>query len=79
MKRITKETHFDLKEKRIYTKINPTYAIQMFEEFEVETLEGIVRGKIGDYLLWDMDENPYMCDKEIFEKTYKKITDPWRD
>ncbi len=45
-------------------------AKQVFEKFEVETMEGIMKGKKGDYLMKGVDGELYVCDKEIFEKTY---------
>jgi len=48
-------------------------AIQMDKDFNVFTLEGIHKGKAGDYLLQGVDKEVYPCKKEIFEKTYKKI------
>ena len=42
----------------------------MQEEFEVETLEGTLRGRAGDYLMMGVNGELYPCAKEIFEKTY---------
>lgn len=44
------------------------------EEFRVNTLEGNYKqGKAGDYLMRGIDGELYICDKEIFEKTYDFI------
>lgn len=44
------------------------------EEFRVNTLEGNYKqGKPGDYLMQGIDGELYICDKEIFEKTYDWI------
>ncbi len=49
-------------------------AIQMNEEFRVNTLEGNYKqGKPGDYLMRGIEDELYICDKEIFEKTYDFI------
>ncbi len=40
------------------------------EGFEVTTLEGKVKGKQGDYLMFGVDGEKYPCAKHIFEKTY---------
>ncbi len=46
-------------------------AKQIEEEFRVNTLEGNYKqGKAGDYLMKGIDGELYICDKEIFEKTY---------
>ncbi len=47
------------------------HAKQMQETFRVCTLEGDYKlGKIGDYLMQGVDGELYICDKDIFEKTY---------
>jgi len=47
------------------------HASQINEEFRVNTLEGNYKqGKPGDYLMRGVDGELYICDKEIFEKTY---------
>jgi hypothetical protein len=47
------------------------YSKQISEEFQVESLEGNYKqGKAGDHLMRGIDGELYICDKEIFEKTY---------
>jgi hypothetical protein len=47
------------------------HAKQIGEDFRVNTLEGNYKqGKAGDYLMRGIDGELYICDKEIFEKTY---------
>lgn len=49
----------------------PVYAKQMDTSFTVDTLEGNYKqGKPGDYLMKGVDGELYICDKDIFEKTY---------
>ncbi len=49
----------------------PVHAKQINEAFRVNTLEGNYKqGKAGDYLMKGIDGELYICDKEIFEKTY---------
>jgi hypothetical protein len=49
----------------------PIKATQMFAEFRVQTLEGDYKqGKPGDYLMCGIEGELYICDKDIFEKTY---------
>lgn len=50
-------------------------AEQMETEFEVETLEGRMRGKAGDYLIEGVEGELYPCDSRIFEKTYEAVND----
>ena len=52
------------------------YAVQIFEEFRVKSLEGdYAQGKPGDYLMRGVKGEHYICDKEIFESTYDFIND----
>lgn len=47
------------------------HAKQINEPFRVDTLEGNYKqGKAGDYLMQGIDQELYICDKDIFEKTY---------
>jgi hypothetical protein len=48
-------------------------AVQINEEFEVETLEGTMKGKAGDYLVEGIAGELYPCDKEIFKQTYEAV------
>ena len=46
-------------------------AAQMTEDFQVESIEGNYKqGKAGDYLMCGVDMELYICDKEIFDKSY---------
>jgi len=46
-------------------------AIQVTEPFEVETLEGVMQGKVMDYLVKGIKGELYPVDKEIFEESYE--------
>lgn len=48
-------------------------AIQMEEDFFVDTLRGIACGKEGDYLMIGVKGERYPCEREIFEETYMWI------
>ncbi|MCA0132378.1 PGDYG domain-containing protein [Winogradskyella alexanderae] len=60
----------DLEFQSAIKKPIPIRCIQINESFEVETLEGIMRGKRGDWLMIGVNGEMYPCDKGIFEKTY---------
>ncbi len=49
------------------------HAKQMEYPFMVESREGWVTGKQGDYLMKGTDGEFYICDKTIFEKTYDHV------
>lgn len=60
----------DLPFRKAIKKPIPINCVQIEETFEVETLEGTLRGKAGDYLMVGVNGELYPCSKEIFEKTY---------
>ena len=46
-------------------------AVQMYTEFRVNSLEGDYKqGKAGDYLMCGIDSELYICDKDVFERSY---------
>lgn len=46
-------------------------ALKMEEDFRFDSLEGDYKqGEKGDYLVRGVQGELYICDKEIFEKTY---------
>jgi hypothetical protein len=46
-------------------------AVQMYAEFRVDGLEGdYAQGKAGDYLMSGIDGELYICDKDVFERSY---------
>lgn len=45
-------------------------AKRMLTEFAVETKEGVMRGKAGDFLIIGIEGEMYPCDYDIFMKTY---------
>lgn len=49
------------------------HAVQMQEEFVVKTLEGIMTGHAGDYLMIGVDNEKYPCSRDVFKKTYDVI------
>lgn len=55
----------------------PVHAVQLNfpEGFNVTTMEGVVHGNQGDYLMFGVSGEKYPCAKEIFEKSYDFIED----
>lgn len=48
------------------------HALQMHHEFRVQSMEGDYKqGKEGDYLMRGIDGELYICDKSIFERSYR--------
>jgi hypothetical protein len=50
-------------------------AKQMEQDFEVETLEGRMKGKAGDFLIKGIKGEMYPCAEDIFRATYEKVRD----
>ena len=49
----------------------PVKATQMYAEFRVKTMEGDYKqGKPGDYLMCGVMGELYICDKDVWEKSY---------
>lgn len=73
MKRFVKGEIPDMPFRKAVKKPIPVQCIQIQEAFEVETLEGVLRGKPGDYLMVGIEGEMYPCEQEIFEKTYDML------
>ena len=48
----------------------PIRCMQIHESFTVETNEGSLQGKPGDYLMIGVRGEMYPCPREVFEETY---------
>lgn len=42
---------------------------------KIETLEGIMKASVGDYIIKGVNEEFYPCKPDIFEKTYERVID----
>jgi hypothetical protein len=49
----------------------PIKAIRQDKAFSVNTLEGVMKGKAGDYLITGIKGEQYPCDADIFHESYK--------
>ena len=65
------EITFDVTFKQYRKKPVIVFAALMDEEFEVETLEGTMRGNAGDYLICGVKGEHYPCKPDIFDATYE--------
>lgn len=45
-------------------------AYQVFEEVEIETLEGVMKASPGDWIVKGINGEKYPVKPDIFEKTY---------
>ncbi|WP_410005265.1 PGDYG domain-containing protein [Aequorivita nionensis] len=73
MKRFLQDETPNLKFKKALKKPIPIKCIQIDEPFEVESMEGLVKGKKGDWLMVGINGEKYVCDAAIFKKTYDII------
>lgn len=58
-----------------YRKIATVWAVEMPAAFEVDTLEGKMRGEPGDYLCEGPAGERWPVKKAIFENTYRRVSD----
>ncbi|SDI15235.1 hypothetical protein SAMN05192534_12341 [Alteribacillus persepolensis] len=49
---------------------NPTKPV-----LDIETLEGVMTAKVGDYIIRGVNGEFYPCKPDIFEKTYEKVSE----
>ena len=49
----------------------PVGAVKLEKNCRIKTLEGIMTGKAGDYLMQGIRGEFYICDQEIFEESYE--------
>ena len=70
MKIIKKGEIPDLPVKKAVKKPIEVRCIEMSEPFRVETMEGTLDGKAGDYLMIGVRGEMYPCDREVFKETY---------
>ncbi len=71
MLRFKKESIPNLDFEQAVKKPTPIRCCQINEEFVVETMEGMMKGKKGDYLIIGVENEMYPCDQAIFHKTYE--------
>lgn len=43
--------------------------------YYINTLEGIMRATIGDYIIKNVDGESYLCKEHIFKQTHEKVDD----
>jgi hypothetical protein len=66
---------FDTVDWELYRKRPVTvHAIQMQRPFDVQTLEGVMHGNAGDWLIEGVSGELYPCKPDIFAKTYEEAT-----
>lgn len=49
-------------------------AIQISRPMTVETLEGVMKGNPGDWLITGVKGEQYFCKDDIFKMTYEEVT-----
>ena len=75
MKKFHADTVPDLPWRRAVKKPIPIRVCQVDEAFTVETLEGTLSAKAGDYLVVGVRGEMYAIDREIFTETYDWVSD----
>lgn len=54
-------------------------AYQTDKELNIETLEGTMHARAGDYIITGVSGEQYPCKPDIFKKTYEEITEEISD
>ena len=67
---VTKGNREEVREFALFQRIVFGYG---FIKHSIETLEGKMRFSDGDYLIKNQTGECYVCQKDIFEKTYKEV------
>lgn len=73
MRKVSPKDIDGMKFKKAVKRPIPIRCVQMNEPFEVETMEGTLTGKAGDWLMVGVEGELYPCDSAIFERTYDLI------
>lgn len=73
MVKFYKDKNPELDFKSAIKKPIPIKCAQIDEPFEVESLEGLVKGKAGDWLMIGINGEKYVCDATIFQKSYDLV------
>lgn len=63
----------DIDFKEAVKKPIPIRCVQIHQPFTVETMEGSLEGKPGDWLMVGIHGEMYPIDNEIFVKTYELL------
>jgi hypothetical protein len=50
-------------------------AVRLIDPIAIATLEGVMIGNVGDWLITGVNGEKYPCKNDIFEKTYEKVDD----
>jgi hypothetical protein len=48
-------------------------AEQLVEPIDIITLEGVMHGNVGDWLITGVSGEKYPCKDDIFQKTYEPV------
>lgn len=73
----TDESVFELAElmNANYLDLHISYKDKDDPKIIIETLEGEMKGSVGDYIIKGVNGEFYPCKPDIFEKTYDKVED----
>jgi uncharacterized protein len=64
---------YDLPFKSFTKKNTPIGACRIDHDFEIMTMEGLMRAKAGDYLIRGVKGEYYACDAQVFDETYQRV------
>ena len=67
------EIRFDVTFKQYRKRPVVIFAALLTEPVEIETLEGVMLGNVGDYLICGVNGEYYPCKPDIFAKSYEEV------
>jgi hypothetical protein len=56
-------------------KVTTKDIITFEDHCDIHTLEGVMRGEVGDFIIQGVNGEIYPCKPDIFWKTYEKVED----
>ena len=73
MRRFSSDTLPELEFKEAIKRPLKIRCVQIDEDFEVETMEGVLKAKKGDWLMVGVKGEVYPCANSVFKATYDII------
>lgn len=64
---------FEDRIKRVRKRPVEVRAVLLEERVEIHTLEGVMFGDVGDWLIEGVNGELYPCKPDIFQKTYEQV------
>lgn len=75
-RQLTRETFHDIAK---WAEVQECWGLDApIPSLHIQTLEGLMHAKLGDYVIRDVSGQVHPCDPDIFAATYEPATERWR-